>query len=389
MLSVVNAPVFGGGHNQAVRLNAALEARGWRTLAVVPDEPGNARERLEEGEVEVLSMPLHRLRATVDPRVQARFATGLRREVSGLRQLIRQRRIDLVQAHGVTQVHAPLAARLEGVAVVWELYDTRAPMGLRRLLMPLVTHTADVITPWGLELARVHPGALGFGDRLVPVFPPVDAAEFRPDDQRRREGRASLGVPEGAPLIGTVGNLNPQKGHEHLIRAAALVRESHPDLRVRIAGAPGEVHAAYYRRLRTEAEELGLAADERLQFIGPAADVASLLPSLDVLVISSVPRSEGIPTVIVEAMACGVPVVATDVGAVMEAVEEGVTGYVVAPADPRALAGAISRVLGDPALRIRMGEAGRRTAVDRFDIERCADLRARAYDIAVAHRRSG
>ncbi len=93
------------------------------------------------------------------------------------------------------------------------------------------------------------------------------------------------------------------------------------------------------------------------------------------------------PTVILEAMACGVPVVATDVGAVREVVEDGVTGFVVPPLDPQAIAHATLRLLDDAELRARMGEAARRRAVERYDVEVCADTHVQAFEAAIAHHR--
>jgi glycosyltransferase involved in cell wall biosynthesis len=387
LLSVIHGPVFGGAHNQALRLNGPLGTRGVETTVVLPEEAEGAISRLRNGGVETLAMPLHRLRATPSPAVQARFLAGLGPEVARLRRLIAERRIDLVQVHGPTHPHGAIAARLIGnVAVVWQLYDTRAPMPLRRAAMPLVRTLADVITAWGKELARLHPGATGFGDRLITVFPPVDTRELAPDEVRRAEARAELGIPGGVPLVGAVGVLNPQKGHHHLLRAAAIARQRYPDLSLCILGAPSPAHPAHERRLRAEARALGLADGRHLEIRDPGTSVPALLQAFDVFVMSSVPRSEGMPTAILEAMACGKPVVATDVGAVRELVEDQVTGLVVRPNDPTAIAGGILRLLDDEGLRASMATEARRRAVERFDLEELADLHLRAYETARAHR---
>lgn len=387
-LLVMNAPVFGGGHNQIAVLRPPLERRGWESLAVVPDERGNARSRLEAEGVEVITLSLHRLRATPDPRVQARFLAGLRPEVQALRRLVREREIDLVQAHGVIQLHAAVAGHLEGAAVVWELYDTRAPMPLRRAAMPLVTRTADVITTWGEELAKVHPGVESLGHRHVTVFPPVDASKFKPDPAQRARAREWLGVPEDIPVVGSVGNLNPSKGHEHLIEAAALVRRSHPDTRFRIVGAPGKAHATYAARLRERVGQLQLDREDALTFVGSVSRVADLVPAFDVLALTSVTRSEGMPTVILEAMACGLPVVATDVAAVKELVEDGTTGLLVEAGDHEAIAAALGRLIEDGPFRSAMGRTARERALARYELERCADVRVHAYELALEHRRN-
>jgi glycosyltransferase involved in cell wall biosynthesis len=117
------------------------------------------------------------------------------------------------------------------------------------------------------------------------------------------------------------------------------------------------------------------------------ARVPELLPAFDVLALSSVPRSEGMPTVILEAMACGLPVVATRVGAVAEEVVDGQTGLIVEPLDDDALAGALARLAADAQLRGRMGAAGRDRFEQSFRLDVLADIHVRAFELALAHRR--
>lgn len=386
LLSVIHGPVFGGAHNQLLRLEGPLKARGCETVALLPDEPGNALPRLRDAGIEVVTMALHRLRASARPAAHAGLVAGFPREVWAIRQLIRDRGIDVVQAHGPTNPHAAVAAQLERRALVWQLYDTRTPMALRRLTMPAVVRLADVITSWGLAVAQAHPGAGRLGERLIPVFPPVEAAGFERARERRQAARARLAAPDGATVIGTVGNLNPQKGHEHLVRAFARVRAVEPRALLRVLGAPSPAHPAYERMLRAEAGRLGLDP-HAVDLLDPGDRVPELLPGIDVFALTSVSRSEGMPTAIVEAMACGLPVVATDVGSVSELVEDGITGIVVAPEDPGAVAAACLRLM-DPATGHSMGDRGRRRTLERYDLDALADLHLRAYRTAIAHRRS-
>jgi glycosyltransferase involved in cell wall biosynthesis len=370
-----------------LRLRAPLERRGFETLAIGPHEPGNAVERLRAGGIDVTITELHRLRATPDPRVQARFLASLAPEIAYLRRFIRERGIDLVQAHGPTNPHVAIAAHLEGRAVVWHIYDTVAPMWLRRLTMPLVVRLADVITTVGEELARVHPGAVGLGERTISLLPPVDTAAFAQSPERRAAARERLGAREGDVVIGTVGNRNPSKGHGHLLRAAAVVRRRHPAAVVRIVGAPSPVHATHEAQLRELGRELGLNGARALRWIDPGDRVADHVAGFDLFAMTSVPNSEGIPTVILEAMAAGLPIVATDVGAVREVVHDGENGFVVAPLDDAAIATAIERLVADPALRARLGAAGRELTERRCALDPLADEHARAFALALEHRR--
>src|SRR5205814_2711696 len=169
-------------------------------------------------------------------------AAALVPDVRRLRREIRDRGIDVVQAHGPTNPQVALAGRRQGAGVVWQLLDTRAPMVLRRAAMPVVRRTADAVTSWGEALAREHPGAAELGERLIVVFPPVDVGEFVPDPTLRDRARERLELPDPDTSIGTVGVLNPQKGHEHLVRAAAILGADHPNLAIRILGAPSPAH---------------------------------------------------------------------------------------------------------------------------------------------------
>src|SRR4029079_13295654 len=115
--------------------------------------------------------------------------------------------------------HAAIAGRREGCAIIWQLLDTRPPMAVRRVLMPLVTRLGDVVMTTGRAVANVHPGAETLGDRLRPFFPPVDRDEFRAENIDAISARQSYGFSTDDLVLVSVGNLNPQKGHEYLLQA--------------------------------------------------------------------------------------------------------------------------------------------------------------------------
>ncbi len=238
-------------------------------------------------------------------------------------------------------------------------------------------HRADVLdVPARSAVDRMKVGeAVGLIDAIVTVSRAIgDAAESlgrprRPvevvpngaDDRvfhprEAHEARARLGLPADGPLISYVGKLVPRKGVDTLIEAMGL-------LAARPGGAPwlsmagiGEMREG----LEARARELGVA--DRVRFLGklPHDDVAVAMAAGDVFVLPSL--SEGLPTVVCEAMACARPVVATAVDGTPEIVDDGATGLLVPPRDPRALADALARVLDDPAMAGRMSaEALRRS----------------------------
>jgi glycosyltransferase involved in cell wall biosynthesis len=384
LLYVIHYPFFGGPQNQALRTFGPLTQRGIATSVVLPDEPGNAADRLRAAGIEVIPLPLHRLRAIPDPVFQARFLASLPREVESLRHLIRERSIDVVQVGGLVNPHAAIAARLEGAGVVWQLLDTRAPMMLRRVLMPWVLTLADVVMTTGVGVARVHPGAMSLGSRLVPFYPPVDTSVFKPDPGRRAAARGELGIPSGAPLVGTVANLTPQKGLEHFIAVAEALNGSRPDVRYVILGSAMETQGAYAATIRRMVQESAVGRAGALRIVDPGMRVSQLLPALDVFLMTSVPRSEGVSTTVLEAMATGIPVISTDVGALSEVVVDGVTGRIVDALDDDAMVKAVAALLDDSEARTLMGAEARRRAAELYDVEVCADTHLGAYRLAAA-----
>jgi len=383
-LFVIHYAVFGGPHNQALRLAEPLRERGWETVVLLPNEDGNAAERLRAGGVETLTIPLGRIRTTRSPGTQLRLARGFRGDVGRIESVVRSRDADLVLIGGLHNSQGALAARRAGRAVVWQILDTNSPMAFRRPAMTAVRRLADVVMSTGHEVARVHPGALALGDRLVPFLPPVDVEEFAPDPGRAAAARSELGLGPSDLVVGTVNVLSPMKGHRTFIRAAAQLRRRRPDVRFVLLGTT--LQPDYARTLLDEAEALGLRVGSELIVADPGSRVAQLAPALDVFWLTSEPRSEGVPTTVEEAMALGIPVVASDVGGVREIVREGETGALVPPRDVDALVAATEPLLDDPERRRRVGEAARARAVAEFDLDRCADTHLTAFERAIAHR---
>jgi glycosyltransferase involved in cell wall biosynthesis len=383
VLFVIHHAVFGGPHNQALRLAGPLRERGYETVVLLPDTPGDAPERLARAGITVERMALHSLRARLDPLLQARFALGFVPEVLAIRRCIRAQDIDIVQVGGLVNPHAALAARAERVPVVWQLLDTRAPRPVAWAAMLWVRALATVVMPTGRKVLSAFPGWRRVASRVVPFVPPVDTDAFRPQQELRASVRQGWGIPEGVPVIGSVANINPQKGIATLIEAFGRLRRRIPDARLVLIGSEYDAHRSYSRKLRLRLAELGLRDGTDVLFLGARQDIDRQLQGFDLFALASVPRSEGIPTVLLEAMSSGLPVIATDVGGVAEIVEEGVTGLVVPALSDDAFAGAAVAILRDPQRRADMGRAARKRAQEHFSLERCADVHVGAYTKAL------
>lgn len=383
-LYVIHYPVFGGPHNQALVLDAPMRDRGWETSVVVPDEEGNAFRRLAEGGVDVATMPLHRVRARLDPRLHAKYLTGMRSDVRRLRKVIRDTGADVVVVGGLVNPQAPIAAELEDVPIVWQILDTHLPMPGRALLMPVVKRTSDVVMSTGRLVAAAHPGALDLGDRLVTYFPPVDVARFQRTDARVREAREFFGFGPDDVVLGNVANLNPMKGHQWLVDAAVELKRRDQRVHLLLLGAQYAHHSGYVDGLARAAQAGGLIEGDDFVVHDPGSEVHRFIHALDVFCLTSEPRSEGVPTVILEAMAAGLPVVAADVAGVSEAVLEGVTGRVVPPRDLAAIVEAVSPLVASADERRRFADAGFERARTEFDVSVCAATHVEAFERAVA-----
>jgi glycosyltransferase involved in cell wall biosynthesis len=197
-------------------------------------------------------------------------------------------------------------------------------------------------------------------DKVQVILNAIDLAGYRALAPRSQERRGELGIPVGVPVCGIVGRLSPEKDHRTLLIALDILRKSGSPAHLVIVGGGG---------LKSLAGGLGL--DERVHFLGFRSDVAELLPLFDLFVLSS--TEEGISLTLIEAMAAGLPIVATRVGGNPEVVVDGETGVLVEPGQPGALAEAVGSLLSDAESRMRMGGRGREVAQERFDIERLID----------------
>jgi len=218
----------------------------------------------------------------------------------------------------------------------------------------------------GVRDALVASGVPSARIRVVPSG--IDVAPFeRPFD--REAVRRKLGLTPDVLLVLQVAALAPHKSQSDLLRAARIVAKARPDVRFWVAG-DGPLRTA----LEAERQNLGLA--ERVQFLGFREDVVDLLRSADLFCVSS--YLEGLGTSTLDAMASGLPVVATNVGGIPEIVKHGETGLLVPPRDPEAIARAILALVGDPVRRAGMGAKGR-GMVREFTADRTAERTRAVY----------
>ena len=381
VLSIIHSSAFGGPHNQAVALASALP--GLDLTVVLPAEKGDGAARLRSAGVEVVEMDLRRPRASLRNQGLFDLARNYPGQVKDLATLIDEKRIDVVEVHGLLNVDGAIAARLRGCGVVWQLIDTRPPVALRWAMMPFVIALSDVIMTTGVSLAAQYPGARLRPGRQISFVPPVIAR--RATGTGRSETRLRLGVEADETLVVAVGNLNPQKGFDRLIEAlgwpsGTVGLPQRPALRIR--GAVQAGHADYATVLSRHAAAKGFG-ERAVGHLEAGLDIADLLGAADVFALSSTGRSEGIPTVVLEAMTHGLAVVATEVGAIKEVISDGQSGFLVAPGDTAALRQCLAALLADPARRLAVGRIAAQEAATVSSPERFASVVVESWRLAM------
>jgi glycosyltransferase involved in cell wall biosynthesis len=276
---------------------------------------------------------------------------------------LRREEIDLVHAHmfraEVVGTRAALEASAPVIMATVHSSRVRSPVDVATLaaLTPVMDR---LIVPSASILAKVR--AEGRGGAAYAIVPNgVDLSRFALPAPRCALRRES-GVPGSAVLVGVVARLEPEKGHADLVAAWPDVVAAAPDAWLAIVGEGSQCEA-----LRAQAAALSAPARDQIIFTGRREDVAALTADLDIAVLPSLREAQGIS--ILEAMARRKPVVASAVGGIPEVVADGVSGLLVPPSDPAALAAAIARLAASPELRTHMGDAGYRIVAERFSME--------------------
>lgn len=304
--------------------------------------------------------------------------------LAALRRELRRQPYDLVHAHWIVPngLIASLLAKRLPIAVGLhgsDVFLAEKP-GIRHLVSRALRRTS-VLTGCSPELVdRIC--ALGFDHAYARVIPyGVDGKTFAPNPQRRAVWRGKLGIPDGAPVILSVGRMATKKGYQILLQGLSELLDRHQHCHVVLAGAGDRLE---------EYRSATAGWSKRVHF--PGAVLRHTLPDLyrsaDVFVLPAMhdPRGnvDGLPNVILEAMASGLPVVASAISGIPLAIGEGEHGHLVPEQDSAALNRALSSLLLDPQRARAMGAAGRRRAAAELSWDAVAKSYRRAYDLALS-----
>jgi sugar transferase (PEP-CTERM/EpsH1 system associated) len=305
--------------------------------------------------------------------------------VPELAKLFLKERPDVVHSRNWGAIEAVPAAKIARIPAVLHTEHGRDVQSLsrmpwrRRLFRRLCYGWADRVFTVSEEMKRYYAAATGLAeDRLEIVPDGVDTSVFRPDDSVRRRLRHELGFAENTFVAGCVARLDPIKNLRALLRAAEIGLEKGIDVRVLLVG-DGPERAA----LETHVERCPALRD-RVRFAGEQANVIPWLNALDVFVLPS--RFEGTSVALLEAMAVGVPVLASAVGGNPEVIEHERSGLLFAAGDAEMLASLLQRLSGDAALRTTLRSNARYRVEKRFSARHMLDCYSEIYSSAVNKR---
>jgi L-malate glycosyltransferase len=362
VLHLITSFEIGGTERQAVELLKRLDAERYDVRLAVLRNEGPFYKEIEPRYSNVPEFPLTSF-----------YNANAVKQLARLRRLMVRQRIDILHAHDFySGLLGAIAARLAGVRVIasqrhLKLSDRRVhELGtkfIHRLAHRLLVNS-EAIRDRIIDHSSTAPGKIRVIKNGI-----LEASESRAN--AREQLCRDLGIESDAKLIGAVARLQPVKGHRFLIEAVAMVLRNQPDAYLVLVG-DGPL------RTEIEAQCAALGISNRVHLLGDRTDVTRLVSAFDLLVLASL--HEGLPNAVMEAMAASVPVVATAVGGTRELIEDGVTGYLVPPANSQALADRIGFALGDQEHHAQIISAARRRVTSAFGIERMVESVEALYD---------
>jgi glycosyltransferase involved in cell wall biosynthesis len=367
VLFIIDSFEQGGSERQALQLLRQLHESGrCRVHLACLQDRGSLRAEAESlGIGEILEYPLTSF-----------YDLNFVKQLHRLKRFIKENKIDVVHTHcfytNIFGMSGAWLARVPArITSKGETDGFRTPMQKRAERMSFRLAHRVIANCHVVENQLIREGVNP--KRIVQHYNGLDLDRMKiPAIIERSEVRARFGLPQDRRLITIVANLhNPVKDHSMFLKAAARVRTEAPEAAFVIAG-----EGALVQDLRELAANLGITKD--VFFIGRCEDVASLLFASDVGALSS--KAEGFANAILEYMAAGLPVIATDVGGVREAIVEGETGFIVPSGDDEMMAKRILTVLSDPVRAQAMGQLGKSIVEEKFGCEHHLQNTLELYD---------
>jgi len=354
VMFLITGLAYGGAETQLVNLATSLKKRGWEVRVVSMLSPQTFTEELKEAGIPLSTLNMRR--GVADPRAVFRLV-----------KILREWRPDIVHSH---MIHANLLARVTRLfykipVLISTAHSIDEGGRWREIAYRLTDSLADLTTNVSQAAVEryIRVGAAP-KDKIIFVPNGIDTSRFKPDRDTGWRLRNELGIDNYFVWL-AVGRFEAAKDYPNMLQAFKMVVDKKQDTLLLLAG-----QGSLLEETRKLANELDL--EDKVRFLGVRRDVPDLMNAADAYVMSS--AWEGMPMVLLEAEACGLPVVATDVGGNSEVILNNKSGYIVPPGDSEALAAAMMKMMALPeAERRAMGRAGRAHIEANYSLERVVD----------------
>jgi glycosyltransferase involved in cell wall biosynthesis len=359
-----------GAERMLLMILSRLDRDRFSSLVVCPEQ-GPLQEMIKD--LDVATECVNGLEARFTWRVNTlvRYCKSFFGVIRQLRRRVVAARPDLLHANSIRSGLVATAATIGlGTSVVWHLHDLlpRHPLSTAIRIFATVSKRTRMIavsqavaTNFRGRLARL------LEDRVSVILNSIDLEEFQLDETAKRKIRGELRFRKSDLAIGIVGQITPRKGQLELLRAFSKALTEVPNSVLLIVGAPMfNRDDEYLELLKRTSAELGIASKVRI--LGSRSDIGAVMQALDLLVVNS--SAEPFGLVILEAMACGTPVLATAVDGIPEIITHDENGWLVRAGDEQALTNAIAHLYPRSLLRERLAERGRHDVAARFSVER-------------------
>ena len=356
--------MFSGGQISLLELVSRLDRPRYEPVLLCPGEGQLAYVARGMG-VKVLVWEMPGVRRFNIPLIHKKIAE--------LRSIIKDTGADIVHTNGSrAQFYASEAVKGTGARLVWHVRESVKDIPFYDRFL---ARSADRIICVSKAVSETRFGSSSVNDgRIKVIYNGIDLSRYYRNEEEGLAVRGELEIGNDDVLLGAIGLLIPRKGYEFLFRAVSLVTEKRPGIKLLVAGKT--VDGDYMAGLRKMVQESGLAGN--VIFTSPRDDVRAVLSAADIFVLSS--KSEGFSRVLIEAMACSCPVIATDVAGNNEAVVDGESGVLVPYGNDALLAKAIGSLVSDPERAARLGGNARRRVEENFSIGKSVEEVQRLYE---------
>ncbi len=365
---VFNQSYFmGGGERSFSELIRCISKEKVEPIIVVPDE-GEIAETYRNQSNQVFVMPFPPLKTMITGRPLL--------AVLKLARWVKDNNINIIHANGSRAcLYSGLAGRLLGVPVIWHVRETIRDIYWYDALLGSLAHTI-VCASESVKNLRFGQQSSKLKGKCRVVYNSVDSSKFCLDPSLRGKIREELGVSQETILFGIIGNIIPLKGHDFFLKGLELAVKKNPALQLQVVFAGRALDPDFEQRLRELAVQLHL--ENNIIFSGFRENVVEILSALDVFVLPS--QREGFSRSLLEAMSMGLPIIASKINAIEEAVNHEESALLVEFGNVEALAHMIQQLSTDETLRKSLGDAARERVERNFSLETHSNTIEKIYE---------